>query len=133
MTAWSSHPVPVARAAAMRQWIDSGEYGRVLAGNYPRRDDDGTASVSDEIRAAAAAYREDFGRSQDPLIGLLRRLGDGAADVGEWVGGTAGRARAWMGAAGEAAARAARSGARDSPEPGDTATDPGEGANGGSR
>ena len=40
MTAWSTHPVPVARAAELRQWIDSGAYGRILAGDYPRRDDD---------------------------------------------------------------------------------------------
>ncbi|MGW4465799.1 M48 family metallopeptidase [Micromonospora sp. NPDC004704] len=107
MTAWSTHPVPVARAAQLRQWIDSGAYGRVLAGDYPRRADDRDASVTDEVRAAADSYREAFGRSQDPLVGLLRRLGDGATDLGDWVGGGAGRARSWMGAAGEAAARAA--------------------------
>ncbi|MEH0842803.1 M48 family metallopeptidase [Micromonospora sp. CPCC 205711] len=111
MTAWSTHPVPVARAAELRRWIDSGAYGRVLAGEYPRRDDDATTSVSEEIRAAAESYREAFEHSTDPLVGLLRRLGDGAADVGEWVGGTAGRARSWMGAASEAAGRARRAGA----------------------
>lgn len=131
MTAWSSHPVPVARAAALRQWIDSGGYGRVLAGDYPRRDDDGSASVSDEVRAAAAAYREDFARSQDPLVGLLRRLGDGATDVGEWLGGGVGRARAWMDEAGAAAARAARGRTQRDQEPGDAGTDPRAGSNGG--
>ncbi|MFV2020006.1 M48 family metallopeptidase [Micromonospora sp. LOL_023] len=99
MTAWSTHPVPVARAAALRQWIDSGGYGQVLAGEYPRRDDDSTASVTEEIKAAAQAYREEFGRSQDPLVGLLRRLGTGAADMGEWASGAAGRARSWASAA----------------------------------
>ena len=99
MTAWSTHPVPVARAAALRQWIDSGGYAQVLAGDYPRRADDPAASVTEEIKAAAQAYREEFGRSQDPLVGLLRRLGSGAADVGEWASGAAGRARSWMGAA----------------------------------
>lgn len=107
MTAWSTHPAPVARAAQLRHWIDSGAYGRVLASDYPRRADDHAASVTEEIRAAAESYREAFGRTQDPLVGLLRRLGDGASDLGDWVGGGAGRARSWMGAAGEAAARAA--------------------------
>src|ERR1700754_4759698 len=46
MTAWSTHPVPVARAAALRVWVDSGAYGRILGGESPRRDDDGNASVS---------------------------------------------------------------------------------------
>ncbi|MEQ4301502.1 M48 family metallopeptidase [Plantactinospora sp. B6F1] len=107
MTAWSTHPVPVARAADLRRWVDSGAYARLLGGDYPRRDDDGLTSVSAEIKAAAEAYREAFGRSQDPLVGLLRRLGDGASDLGEWAGGSAGRARSWANAAGEAAARAA--------------------------
>ncbi|MGC5020589.1 M48 family metallopeptidase [Micromonospora sp. DT47] len=111
MTAWSTHPMPVARAAELRRWIDSGAYGRVLAGDYPRCADDATTTVSEEIKAAAESYREAFERSTDPLVGLLRRLGDGAADVGEWVGGTTGRARSWMGAAAESAARARRAGA----------------------
>ncbi|MFI5906905.1 M48 family metallopeptidase [Dactylosporangium sp. NPDC051541] len=91
-----SHPMPVARAAEVRAWIDSGEYARILSGEYPRRDDDGNASVTDEIKAAAASYREAFSRSQDPLVSLLRKLGDGAADVGGWVGAGAGRMRGWM-------------------------------------
>lgn len=111
MTAWSTHPVPVARAAQLRRWIDSGAYGRVLAGDYPRRSDDATTtSLSAEIKAAAESYREEFGRSTDPLVGLLRRFGDGASDVGEWVGGTAGHTRYWMGTAWEAAGRARRTG-----------------------
>ncbi|MER7006679.1 M48 family metallopeptidase [Dactylosporangium sp. NPDC000555] len=91
-----SHPMPVARAAEVRAWIDSGEYQRILSGDYPRRDDDGNASVSEEIKAAAESYRQAFSRSQDPLVALLRKLGDGAADVGGWVGAGAGRMRGWM-------------------------------------
>ncbi|MDG4820331.1 M48 family metallopeptidase [Asanoa sp. WMMD1127] len=108
MTAWSSHPVPVARAADLRHWVDAGDYARIVGGEYPRRDDDGGARISDEIKAAAASYREAFGRSQDPLVGLLRRLGDGATDLGDWAGTGANRARTWMGNAAEAASRAAR-------------------------
>jgi len=108
MTAWSSHPVPVARAADLRHWVDAGDYARIVGGDYPRRDDDGGARVSDEIKAAAASYREAFGRTQDPLVGLLRRLGDGASDLGDWAGGGAARARSWVGNAADAAGRAAR-------------------------
>jgi Zn-dependent protease with chaperone function len=110
MTAWSTHPVPVARAADLRHWIDSGAYARIVAGDYPRRDDDGSASVSEEVKAAASAYRDEFGRSQDPLVGLLRRLGDGAGGVGDWAGTGAARARTWMNDAGDAAWRAATRG-----------------------
>jgi Zn-dependent protease with chaperone function len=106
MTAGSTHPVPVARAAQLRQWIDSGGYGRVLAGEYPRRADDGSARMSEEMKAAAQAYREEFNSSTDPLVELLRRLGEGAGDLGSWVGGAADRARSWRDAAGRATDRA---------------------------
>ncbi len=92
-----THPLPVARAAALRNWIDSGAYGRILAGDYPRRADDRLASVSNDIREAAQSYREAFAESQDPLISLVRRFGDGAAStVGDWVGSGASRVRDWM-------------------------------------
>jgi Zn-dependent protease with chaperone function len=94
-----SHPLPVARAAALRAWIDAGDYQRVLAGDYPRRDDP-RGSVRDDVRAAANSYRESFARSQDPLVSLLRRLGDGA---GDWVGAGAGRVRDFMAGAGRSA------------------------------
>ena len=98
MVVGRTHPLPVARAAAVRHWIDAGDYGRVLAGQYPRRDDDRSASVSADAKAAADAYREEFSRSQDPLVTLLRRFGDGASGtVGDWVGAGTNRMRGWMG------------------------------------
>jgi hypothetical protein len=92
LTAWSTHPVPVARASELRKWIDGGDYGRILSGDYPRRDSDGDASVTDDVKAAANSYRVSFNASQDPLVGLLRKLGDGAADL---AGSAGGRARTW--------------------------------------
>jgi len=116
MTAWSTHPVPVARAADLRHWIDSGDYARIVGGDYPRRDDDRGASVSEEIKAAAASYRDAFGRTQDPLVGLLRRLGDGATDLGDWAGTGANRARTWVANAADAAGRAARGRPNERPD-----------------
>jgi len=92
ITAWSTHPVPVERAAELRKWVDSGAYARILGGDYPRRDSDGDASVSDDVKAAANHYRESFSTSQDPLVGLLRKLGGGAADL---AGSAARGARSW--------------------------------------
>ncbi len=97
MTAFTTHPLPVARAADLRRWIDDGHYGRILAGEYPRRDDDRSASVGGDAKAAADSYRESFKRSQDPLVGLLRKLGDGSSGVGDVVGAGANRVRGWMG------------------------------------
>jgi hypothetical protein len=74
--------------------VDSGAYRRILEGEYPRRDDDPTASVSADVKAAAESYRESFRRSHDPLVNLQRRLGDGG--LGEWVNSGAGRVRDWV-------------------------------------
>src|SRR6266540_3136216 len=79
-----------------------------LAGDYPRRDDDRGASVSDEAKAAAQSYRESFARSEDPLMSLLRRISESASGVGEWLGGSAARVRDWMGSAGSAARSSTR-------------------------
>ncbi|MCP2297387.1 Zn-dependent protease with chaperone function [Nocardia amikacinitolerans] len=78
-----SHPFSVLRAAELRRWIQSGEYNRVLAGDYPRREHDKTASISAEIREAARAYRQNFDQSEDPLVRTVRNLG---RDVGAAVG-----------------------------------------------
>jgi len=94
MTLGSTHPVPVARASELRKWVDSGAYAEILGGDYPRRDSDGDASVSDDVKAAAQSYRETFTNSQDPLVGLLRKLGDGAGDL---AGSAVRGARGWMG------------------------------------
>jgi hypothetical protein len=94
-----THPLPVARAADLRRWIDDGVYGRILGGDYPRREHDNDASVSAAAKEAAEQYRQDFARSEDPLAGLVRRFGGG---VGEWVGGGAGRVRDWWTGGGRA-------------------------------
>jgi hypothetical protein len=132
MTAWSSHPVPVARAAELHRWIDSGGYARVLGGDHPRRDSDGNASVSGDVKAAAAHYRASFESSPDPLVTMVRRVTGGAVDLGDWAGTQAGKARNWAGTAAGAAARAARRTRRDGtgdPATGDGPT--GDGTTGG--
>jgi Zn-dependent protease with chaperone function len=92
MTAFSSEPVPVARAAELQKWVDSGEYARILEGNYPRRDDDRDASVTADVKAAAASYRDGFRDSSDPLVRLARRAAGGATDL---AGSAARGARDW--------------------------------------
>ncbi|MEU8813541.1 M48 family metallopeptidase [Actinoplanes sp. NPDC048796] len=92
MTAFSSEPVPVARAAELQKWVDSGDYARILGGDYPRRDDDRDASVTADVKAAAASYRDSFRDSSDPLVSFARKAAGGAADL---VGSAARGARGW--------------------------------------
>ncbi len=89
-----THPFSVLRAAALTQWVDSGGYGEVLAGDYPKRGDDGKTRFNDDLGAAAKHYKDGFDQSQDPLIrglrdglsGIVEGVGQAAADAVETVG-----------------------------------------------
>ena len=78
----TTHPFAVVRFAALDDWAEDGEYRDILAGRYPRRDEDQEASVGDEFRAAAKSYQESWSRSSDPLIGAVRGVASGAAEAG---------------------------------------------------
>ena len=77
-----THPFAVVRFAELDHWAQSGAYERILGGDYPRRDDDRNASFSDEVRNAAKAYQESWGRSEDPLIGMVRGAAGNVARAG---------------------------------------------------
>ena len=78
----TTHPFAVVRFAELDRWADSGEYRAILAGNYPRREDDADTSVGEEFRAAAKSYQDSWNRSADPLIGAVRGVANGAAEAG---------------------------------------------------
>ena len=78
----NTHPFAVVRFAELDYWATSGDYERILGGDYPRRDTDRTASVGEEVRNAAKAYQDSWNRSEDPLIGMVRGVAENAARVG---------------------------------------------------
>ena len=78
-----SHPFSVMRAAELQKWASGNEYRAILAGDYPRREDDKKARIRDEVKGAASSYKDGFDTSTDPLISTLRNLG---ADVGSAAG-----------------------------------------------
>lgn len=85
----SSHPFAVVRAAELRRWAASDEYTDILAGRYPRREDDRAASFADNAKEAARAYKKRIDESADPLVGAMRgfgtTLGDAADSFFDWV------------------------------------------------
>ncbi len=83
----NSHPFAVTRFAELSRWIDSGEYERILAGDYPRRDTDSTTTVGEEVRNAAKSYQESWNRSEDPLVGMFRGAADSAMRASEGLFG----------------------------------------------
>jgi Zn-dependent protease with chaperone function len=81
----ATHPFAVVRALAIKRWIEGGDYARILRGEYPNRADDPRASIIDEVKAAAASYKQSFDASPDPLMKFLRDIGGGTANLGGWV------------------------------------------------
>jgi Zn-dependent protease with chaperone function len=80
-----SHPMPVSRASELRRWVDSGSYTAILAGDYPTRDTDDEAKVSEAAQEAARSYGDAFRDTQD-TIGRL------AHDAAGWMGS----AKVWL-------------------------------------
>ncbi|MBO3752050.1 M48 family metallopeptidase [Streptosporangiaceae bacterium NEAU-GS5] len=81
----TTHPFAVTRVAELDRWRRNGEYEAILGGDYPRREDDANASIGEEIKAAARSYRESWSQSQDPFIGVLRDVAEGAVNAGERI------------------------------------------------
>ncbi len=63
-----SHPLAALRAAELQKWAAGPGYADILAGNYPRRSEDKNAPMSEDVRAAAGSYRDNFTTSGDPLV-----------------------------------------------------------------
>jgi Zn-dependent protease with chaperone function len=80
-----THPFAVVRASELRRWVDSGDYTRILGGDYPRRDTDEDAKVSEAAAEAARSYSEQFRQTQDAVGKLVH-------DAAGWVGS----ARLWL-------------------------------------
>lgn len=78
------HPLAVVRAAELRRWTDSGDYQRILSGDYPRRGDE-TTPPREEWRAAASSYRQSAQESADGLLTLLRGIGEEVVTAGARV------------------------------------------------
>jgi Zn-dependent protease with chaperone function len=54
----ATHPFSVVRVAELRDWIDSGSYERILAGDYQRRGEEDTRPYHEDLAEAAKGYTE---------------------------------------------------------------------------
>src|SRR5215470_706353 len=85
------HPFAVIRFAELDRWAAEGDYRQILAGTYPRREDDRDASVTEEVKSAAKSYQDSWNRSADPLIGAVRGVAESAVGAGQRIFGNFGR------------------------------------------
>jgi Zn-dependent protease with chaperone function len=71
----ATHPFPVLRVSEMREWIEGGDYDRILRGEYPRRGEPDRA-YQEDLREAAEAYAEGARDFIDQMAGAAKRMGE---------------------------------------------------------
>jgi Zn-dependent protease with chaperone function len=69
-----THPFPVLRLTELKQWVDAGEYQRILDGQYFKREQEGQENIGEEFKDAGRKYRDDFTNSKDPLAETLKTI-----------------------------------------------------------
>jgi len=81
-----THPMPVRRVRMLLDWVQAGDYDRIVRGEYVRRGEEPTAS--DEASAAGAHYSERIGDAIAQAGSSVSDLGD---QLGEWLQRTTGK------------------------------------------
>lgn len=71
----TTHPFHTLRAAELRDWIEAGEYERVLRGEYQRRSEPDPPYVED-LKAASKSYREEAKEVFDQVAAGARDAAD---------------------------------------------------------
>jgi Zn-dependent protease with chaperone function len=82
-----THPYAVRRVSEVMRWVQSGEYDRILAGEYRTRDQE--ADVRGEAGDAMEFYAERF-------RGAFRDIGENVTSLGSQVGGVADQVADWL-------------------------------------
>ena len=75
-TAFRDHPFATVRAAELKRWVDAGDYGRILDGQYPGRDGSQQPPLKEDYVDAAGYYGQQARQAVDSFAASLRRAGD---------------------------------------------------------
>lgn len=86
-----THPYSVRRVSEIMKWVRSGEYDRIIRGEYRRRDD--PTNVREEAGDAVNFYAERF-------RAIFRETGENLAKAGSQIGGVADQLADWIRARG---------------------------------
>ena len=69
-----THPFAVMRVAELREWIESGEYERILSGEYQRRGENDDRPYREDLREAMKGYQEGAREIFDEVDAAVDRL-----------------------------------------------------------
>ncbi len=84
-----THPDSVRRVSEVLKWVQSGDYDRIIRGEYRTRDQDANANVREEAGDAVEFYAERFRT-------IFREIGDNLTKAGSQVGGMAEQLADWL-------------------------------------
>ncbi len=94
-----SHPDAVRRVSEVMKWVQSGDYDRIIRGEYRTRDQEANvrAEAGDAMDFYAERFRTIFREAGDNLTNLGSQVGGMAEQIAEWLrnrsggpGGTSG-------------------------------------------
>jgi len=90
---WLTHSYPVRRVKEIMRWVQSGEYDRIVAGQYPTRDQQ--ADARKEAGDAVEFYKQRFAKiirdtgANEKVSGAANKAGETVADaadkLAEWI------------------------------------------------
>lgn len=81
-TAFEEHPFFTVRAGELLRWIEGGAYGKILAGEYPRRSDvDPTATLGNDVKEATGYYADQAKSAMGKVGESLGRAKDAFTDA----------------------------------------------------
>ncbi len=83
----TTHDYPVKRVSELMKWVRSGDYDRIMSGEYRKRTD--SVDPRDEAGDATEYYAEKF-------RALFRDVGEGVNKTGEKVSGAADKLSDWL-------------------------------------
>ena len=76
-----THPYPVRRVSELMKWVRSGDYDRIISGEFRKRDQ--RADARQEAGEAADYYSEKFKSIFEEAGVGARKVGDQAGDVAD--------------------------------------------------
>jgi hypothetical protein len=82
-----SHPSAIRRVSEVMRWVQSGEYDRIIRGEYRTRKQatDVREEASDATEFYAARFRALFAEAGDNLTTLGSQLGDMSQQLADWI------------------------------------------------
>jgi Zn-dependent protease with chaperone function len=83
----ATHPNAVRRVSEVMKWVQSGEYDRIIRGEYRRRGDnrDSREEASEAMQFYAERFRTLFREIGDNVTTLGSQIGDASQQVADWL------------------------------------------------